>query len=194
MTTTALMTELEALNLMLTVSDEAPVQTLEVTGHLPLSIARGILNQTSRVVQSTGWAFNTERCYPLSRDIDGRIPLAPNTLSMDVDERYSDLDAIQRGLWLYDRHKHTYKFTQDLTGTVIVLLPWDELPQAARHYIAIRAARTLQGRLLAGDLRATELEEQIALNALQSYEADSADANFLTDSVSVSGVLLYRET
>ena len=195
MTTTALMTELEALNLMITAADEDPVQTASQPGHLPLSIAKGVLNDVSRVVQSMGWAFNTEYEYPLSRDVDGRIALSPNTLSVDVDESNTDVNAIQRGLSLYDRKNHSYVFPRDLTGTLMVLLTWDELPQSARYYIAMRAARSLQVRLQAGEavFKYSEQDEQMALLALQSFESDTSDANFLTDSWSCASVLQYRE-
>lgn len=193
MTATTLLTELEAVNLMLMAADEAPVQTLSQPGHLPLSTAKSVLNDTSRVVQSKGWAFNTEDGFPLPRDTEGHIPIAPNVLSIDVDDS-TDVKAVQRGTKLYDRKNHTSVFQQDLTGTVILLLPWDELPQAARHYIAVRAARTLQVRLQAGESvhSLTEADETAALLALDSLEADTADANFLTDSTDVSSVLIGR--
>jgi hypothetical protein len=195
MTTTALTTELEALNLMLTAADEDPVQTATQAGHLPLSIAKGVLNDFSRVVQSLGWAFNTERDFPLPRDVTGRVTLSPNTLSADVNDIYSDIDPIQRGLSLYDKKNHTPIFTKDLLATVILLLPWDELPQAVRYYISIRASRVFQVRMQAGEgvFKYSEQDEFAALVALQSFEADTGDANFLTDSYSCAGVLLYRE-
>jgi hypothetical protein len=193
MTATTFLTELDALNMMLTAADEAPVQTATQSGHLPLSIAKAVLNDTSRMVQSKGWAFNTEDGFPLSRDTSGQIPLAPNVLSLDVDDVYG-VSPIQRGVRLYDRAKHTYTFDRDLTGTVILCLPWDELPQAARHYIAVRAARTFQTRMQAGESvhALTEEDELHALHAMSSLEADTADANFLTDSQSVSEALIGR--
>jgi hypothetical protein len=194
MTTTSLLSELEAVNIMLTAADEDPVQTLEQPGHLPLSIARSILDDVSRVVQSMGWAFNTERDFTFPPGTNGGITLSPNTLSVDIDDLYSDCDPVQRGLKLYDRKGHTYVFTRPLKGTIIFLLPWDELPHAARYYIAVRAARACQVRLQAGELvfKYSEQDEQMALLALQSFEADTADANFLTDSHSVSSVLAGR--
>lgn len=193
MSATTLLTELEAINLMLTAADEAPVQALTQPGHLPLSIAKSVLNDTSRVVQSRGWAFNTEQGFPLTRDVNGEIAVAPNVLSLDVDD-YAGMKPVQRGSRLYDRERHTYVFDRDLKGTVIFLLPWEELPQPARHYIAVKAARTLQARLQAGQTvySMTEDDEVAALQALESYEADTADANFLTDSVDVAVTLLGR--
>jgi hypothetical protein len=190
-----MMTELEALNLMLSAAEEAPVQTITQPGHLPLSVAKGILEETSRVVQSLGWSFNTEYEYPFGRTVDGRIPLAPNTLSIDIDDKWTAVSPVQRGLALYDRKAHSYQFPSDLTGTLLVMLPWVELPQPARYYIAVRAARVMQVRMQTSETshQFTAENEQQALEAIQSYEADTSDANFLTDSHSVASVLLYRE-
>lgn len=192
--TNALTTELEALNMMLTAADEAPVQSASVSGQLPLSIAKSVLLDTSRVVQGMGWSFNTEFQFPLARNPAGEILLAPNVISVDVDDTHR-VNAVQRGSRLYDRGNHTHTFTRDLTGTVVLFLAWDELPQPVRHYIAVRAARSFQVRMQAGDSvhAMTEADEQAALLALQSHEADAADANFLTDSYSVSSVLLGRQ-
>lgn len=194
MTATTAITELEALNMMLTAADEAPVQTASQPGHLPLSIAKDVLNDTVRVVLTLGWTFNTEHEFPLALDTSGGIPIAPNVLSVDVDDKWYGVSAVQRGLRLYDRKSHSYTFTQPLTGTVILALPWDEIPQPLRQYIAIRAARAYQARMQAGEavFKFTEQDEQMALLAAQSYEADVADANFLTDSISVSSVLAGR--
>lgn len=195
MTTVAYTTELEAINLMLWAADEAPVQTLSQPGHLPLSLAKAALDEVSRAVQLTGWAFNTEHEYPLTRDNAGRITVASNMLSVDVDDTFTSVSPVVRGTALYDRKNHTYTFTQDLTAKVIFLLPWEELPQAARHYIAVRASRVFQARMQAGEtaFKLSEQDEQLARLGLESAEADEADANFLTDSYSVSSVLMYRE-
>ncbi|QSI31474.1 hypothetical protein GNX71_18575 [Variovorax sp. RKNM96] len=196
MTTTALLSELEALNIMLQAADEAPVQTAQQAGHLPLSIAKGILNDVSRTVQSKGYAFNMEYDFPLFRDVNGRITLSANCLNVDVNDEFTSVAPITRGLQLYDRKNHTDIFSIDLKATVTFLLGWDSLPQAARNYIAIRAARSFAVRMQTGDLtvRATQAEEDSALMALDALEADQADANFLTDSWSCSQVLYGRET
>jgi hypothetical protein len=194
-TTVAFTSELEAVNLLLWAADEAPVQTLSQPGHLPLSLAKAALDETSRVVQSMGWSFNSEDEYPLVRTVDGRIPLAPNMLSVDVDDKFTRVKPVQRGNTLYDRKAHSYVFDEDLTGTALFLLPWDELPQQARQYIAVRASRLFQARMQTGEVsyKLSEADEVHALASLQSFEADSADANFLTDSHSVASVLMYRD-
>lgn len=194
MTTSALTTELEALNTMLVAADEAPVQTASQPGHFPLTTAKQVLAEQSRLVQSAGWAFNTEYEFPLTRSSDGTIALPPNALSVDVEGPNDRVNAVQRGTKLYDRKNHRWTFEEDLKAMVIFLLPWDQLPQPARHYITVKAARVFQARMQAGDgpFSMTAEQEEAALMALQSHEQDSADANFLTDSYSVASVLYGR--
>ena len=73
MTATTLTSELEAVNIMLEACDEAPVTSLVQSGIYPLDRAKGILSETSRVVQSLGWRFNTEYEFPLTRDEAGAV-------------------------------------------------------------------------------------------------------------------------
>ena len=66
MTKPTSMTELEAVNVLLTTIGEQPInsfwnQTTDVT------IARQVLNEVNREVQSQGWHFNTETDVTRSR-------------------------------------------------------------------------------------------------------------------------------
>jgi hypothetical protein len=50
---------------------------------------------------------------------------------------------------IWDRTKNTATFTVDtLTVNMTFLLDWEDLPEQARRYIAIKAGRTLQSRLV----------------------------------------------
>lgn len=195
MTLTTLTSELEAVNTMLEAAEEAPVASLALAGLYPLDRAKAILSETSRVVQSGGWKFNTEYEFPLTRDGAGLITLPDNAARVDVDNKHDDVDPVQRGLRLYDSKRHTYTFARDLTATVVFILGWDELPQPARHYITIRAARTLQGRSAVSEsaYRYSADDEQCALLALSDHEAEVGDHNMLRDSWSVGSVLFDRE-
>jgi hypothetical protein len=193
MSTTVNTTELEAINVLLAVADEAPVQSLTVPGLQPLSHARTVLNEASRLVQSAGWKFNTEYEYPLPRQIDNTIALPPNAVKIDVDDScLGTEDPVARGIRLYDAKNHTYTFTRDLTATVVFLLPWEELPQPARHYIMIKAARTFQGRQAgAGSVDGyTANDEEHALLAFSQHEADVGDHNTLRDNWSTAQILM----
>lgn len=185
------LSELKAVNLILKAIDEPPVSNLLLSGLLPLERAKASLEEASLSVQTTGWTFNTEYEYPLARQLDKTITLPENVIRVDVDDRHTQVDPVLRGIRLYDRKNHSYSFDKDLTGTVILALDWDELPQPARHYIALHAACSLQGPMsVAAELiRGTQEERQAAWLGLQQSEADESDANMLRDSNSVLNVL-----
>ncbi len=191
MTATTLTSELEAVNTLLDAAGESPVDTLETSGLADVAAARTLLSEQSRLVQSLGWAFNTEYEYPLPPSEDGLITLPKNTLRVDADNRFTNVDVVQRGLRLYDRKNHTYTFSQTLTGNITFLLDFDELPQTARHYIMVKSARIYQARVLGSDtqFKFSEAEEFAALVALKSAEEESADHNMLTGSWAVARIL-----
>ena len=190
-TATTMTSELEAINIILTAAEEAPVQSLDLSGLYPLDAAKACLSEASRVVQSLGWKFNTEEDYPLTRNGSNEIQLPPGMIRADVNDDYTDVNPVQRGQRLYDIKAHSYTFTRDLKATVVVLLEWNELPEPARRYILIRAARTMQGRTSVSEsaYKYSESDEQMALVALGSHEAEVGDHNMLRDSRSVSSVL-----
>ncbi|UIL29739.1 hypothetical protein LZK75_11385 [Rhizobium leguminosarum] len=101
-------TELEAINLMLSVIGESPVNTVEDTGLVDAVVARQILIQSSRDVQLVGWHWNTEIDYPIAASFpEGELTLPPNTLKVDTAGADAGLDLVQRGNRLYDRKNHT---------------------------------------------------------------------------------------
>ena len=59
-------TELQAVNIMLSVIGEAPINTLAGSTTTDVSIAINLLNETSMSVQSMGWNFNTHYNYSVS--------------------------------------------------------------------------------------------------------------------------------
>lgn len=184
MTAITLTSELDAVNLMLDVIGEAPVNTLETTKMTDVAKAKAALSELSRTVQSRGWHFNTEREYPLAADVDGNVNLPSNTLRFDVNYRSASLDLTQRGARLYDRENHTYNIGETVYVDIVFLLPWTDLPETARKYIAIRAARTFQKRQL-GDEKAdvfTAEDEQEAKLAFLHAEDDSDDSSLLDGS------------
>lgn len=190
--TMTLLTELQAVNIILQAIDEPPVSSLELSGLLPLDRAKAKLNECSLLVQSGGWSFNTEEDYPLTRQVDGTITLPENTLRVDVnDEFLPSVAPVLRGLRLYDKANRSYTFEKDLKGTVVFALSWDELPQPARHYIAHHAAVELQGLQSVSDtlIRGAERAKEAAWQALMQLEMDEGDHNVLRGSSSVLNIL-----
>jgi hypothetical protein len=194
MTTTALTSELEAINIILQAAEEAPVQSLALTGLYPLDKAKGILSEASAAVQSTGWKFNSEEDFSVSPDGAGQITLPANMLRFDVAPSNS-YKAVQRGTRLYDAQSHSYVFSGAVKGTAVFLLSWDELPQPARYFVAIKAARTMQGRSSISEsaYRYSLDDEQAARLALSEHETVTGDYNMLRDSWSCASVLQGRE-
>ena len=73
MTKPAAMTELEAVNVLLTTIGEAPVNTLTGKQTTDVAIAQQVLNEVNREVQSRGWHFNTEYDVELIPDTSNNI-------------------------------------------------------------------------------------------------------------------------
>lgn len=175
-------TEIEAVNIMLSVIGEAPINSLE--GSLPLdaSIAKRTLDETSRRTQTRGWHFNTEDGVPFQPDISGMINLPNNILRIDLDKRYASpfgVDPVQRGNRLYDRGSRSYIFSEVLECEVVYQLPFNELPEAARTFIVVRAARLFAQRQTGADsLDAyTAEDEKQAMVLLMETEENTGDYN-----------------
>lgn len=175
-TTPPLLTELEAVNVMLSVIGEAPINTLTGAATVDVIQAKAILSQISREVQTAGWHFNSEKEYPLVPDINQEITLATNMVRVDADQ-YPELDVVQRGLRLYNRKDHTFKFEKTVKAEVVFLLSFEEIPQVARQFIVIRAARIFQDRMVGSDVlhSFTAADEQKALADLKDAEGDTGD-------------------
>lgn len=168
-------TELEAVNFMLESIGELPVNTLEVSGVTEASIAHSNLTNASRNFQARGWDFNTEQDYPLALDEYSQLVLPPTTLKVDAMDR--TVEIIQRGTKLYDKKNHTYTFTLVPKVEITFFLPFEELPQAVRHYITVVAYRDFQRKVIGSDTinSMTQEDEMKALVAVMEMEADTAD-------------------
>lgn len=179
------MTELDAVNLMLSVIGESPVNSLSVSGLADVAVAQQILEETSREVQEKGWTFNTEDRVTLPFTAGGEINIPSNALRIKLDEGY-DGSLTQRGSRMYDRENHTYVFdtTRTLAFQITYMLAFEELPQAARSYIAIAAARKFQKRAISSDQleKFTAEDEAQAKAQLLDMDTDAGDYNLIYDS------------
>ena len=172
-------TELQAINLMLSALGEAPINSLEPTTETAdVSLAKAILLETSRETQSLGWHFNRETDVTLVPTADDRIEVPTNAASIDVEGKDAGITQyIQRGEYLYNKTDHTYDISSELKCTVTFMLIWEELPQVARHYIMVKAARRFQDRVVgAGDQHDfNQIDEYQALLALKASESTEGD-------------------
>jgi len=185
-------TELEAVNTMLNNIGEAPVNTLVNMTSVDAITALSILRSVNRGVQAEGWFFNSEYDYPLVPDQNNNLALPTNLMAVDSSNVSSLHDVVQRGSRAYDRKNHTYTFTDTVKCNLILLLSFEEIPEAARNYIALRASRILQDRILGSDsLHGMNREDEYrALTVLRLMESENADYNILTGNSDVSRILM----
>ncbi len=187
-------TELEAVNAMLQSIQESPVSSVTNPGSVDAVTAIAILRETSRAIQSNGYSFNTEYNYPLAANGSGYVPIPANCLEVDMDPNGPDAscDIVQRGQRLYDRYNRTYAIGRTVKVEMIIMLDFEELPQTARHYIAMSAARIFQGRQIGSTSLDgfTAKDEMNALVAFKRQENRNADHNVLASSA--AGRVLRR--
>jgi len=181
MTTQSRTTELEAINTILSTIGEAPLNTL--TGSLPVdgTIAKNVLSEVAREVQSQGWHFNTHINVTLARDTDNKVPIATNVVRVELDPRkYSkgQYDIVQRDSFLYNLAENKDTFDINFEKVKIVyLLPFNEIPEQAKRYITIRSARIFHDRTLgANTLHKFSVEDEAkALTILKQAESLTGD-------------------
>ena len=186
-----LTSELEAVNRVLRMMGEAPVNSLE--GQFGLARqAHDSLKETSRTVQAEGWSFNTDYERTLTRTAGtNEIELSSDISRVKIDPyEYPDNEVVQRGLKLYDRRKNTSVFEEDLTADVTYILSWTDLPEHARQYIMIKAGRQLQDQILgSADLTQINLTMEAEAKALFMEEENNAgDHNMIRGNPNHTGV------
>ena len=136
--------ELEAVNRVLQMLGEAPVNSL--SGQFGLAKqAQDSLTDVSRRVQAEGWSFNTDYQVTIKPDANKNLLVGSNVSRVVVDIlAYPDYDIVERKGKLYDRLNQTFEFTDEVKADLTYMYDWDELPEHARQYIMTRAGRQLQ--------------------------------------------------
>ncbi len=177
-------TELQAVNTMLSAIGEAPVNSISGTNNVDVSVAKNILDETSLSIQSEGWNFNTEYNVTYTKDTDNKIPLPSNAVQADSNSQYRDRNVVIRNGYLYDLDNHSDVFTSSVvtpTVDVVLIQQFEHLPEYARRYIAIKAARRFAARFIgdAGLAELMQVDEQEAYNNFKQSDSRSEDNNIL---------------
>ena len=172
-------TELDAVNEIIGAIGEAPVNTLDNMNNVDVINAMRLLRGVNRRVQSKGWSFNLIESYTLNPDVfTKRIPWSATFLFIKGTDgtKYT-----KRGEYLYDFDNQTEIFEKAITVEVILLVDFEDMPEAARNYITAKASKQFQTRYL-GDAALTEelsRDEMAAWQELQEYELDLNNYNVL---------------
>lgn len=173
-------TTLEAVNILLKAIGEAAVSDLtETAGSADVEAAFTTLQEVSRSVQMEGWTFNTEEEYPIAPDVDGCLTLPAGTLKVDTTGVDRSVRLVMRGNRLYDRRNHTYVFDRPYLVNLVVLLPFEDLPEVARNYITIKAARRFSDDELGSDTvhRFKISDEEEARVMMEQFDVEDDDTS-----------------
>jgi len=176
-------TKLNAINTMLSAIGEPPVNTLS-SQRADSNLAEQILDEVSREIQSYGWHFNSEYKVTLAPDSSGYIYISENVVRVDTNpNKYTDLDIVLRGNRLYDKVTNSYVFSSSIEVDRIVMLEFEEIPEPARRYIMIRAARIFGDRMIGSEKHHmfTGQDEMMAMAKMREYENDTADYSIFED-------------
>lgn len=176
-------TELEAVNRLLGSIGQGPVNTLEFSGIPDVTTAVSFLRETLKDVEAIGWSWNTDRNYTLNPDPSGYIALPDGALEADPEDKSGTI-IVRRNpatdkLSLYDADAQSFKFEEAVDVYIVWAFPFEDIPQAARTYVTIAAARRFQSQVVTSQVleRFEQEEEQRAYAGLYRIERRVRDAN-----------------
>ena len=187
--------KLNAVNTLLAIIGEAPVNSLNPPLTGDASLADQVIDEVSREVQGAGWSWNTMLYDSIPLDAStGQSQLPSNTLAVRFNPiSYPSQRFVLRGLRLFDRVKNTYDLRSSLgvalTGNssnivaeIIEELDWDSIPETGKRYITVRAGRIFANRAVtsASIESYTAEDEQNALQTLKRTEDMAQNYNFIS--------------
>ena len=175
------LTKLEAANQVLSSIGEAPVNTIEGQTSMMARLAVRELDKTTRSVQLEPWHFNRVREMTLSVDATTGFIQVPESVSrFDVPDEPS---VIVRGDRLFDRARNSFVFDRGVTGSAIILLSFEELPEEAKELVVAQASKQLYAQHVGsaeGQRNLYELWVQ-ARALMVDWDCEMADYNMMDD-------------
>ena len=173
------MTELQAVNLLLSAIGEAAVSSLETATTVEVTQAKNLLSNVNRAAQQKGWHFNTEWDVVLTRDSDDRIPLSESILSVYQPGQLMTIRGRSGSMFAYDLDNNTFTWTKNLNNAVtITLLDFIDSPNTFRQYVTTRAARIFQEEIIG----------QVSAETVNRQEEAEAYADLLDDDAERAGL------
>lgn len=174
--------ELAAVNEMLTSIGQTPVQSLSVHGIGDVALAHQFLTAVTRSTQLVGWDFNTDDPYTLNPDTDGFLKVPAGVLRIDPVEKASTLKRRRHpeGFWaIWNSDEQSWLHAAPVDFRIVWAFAFDDMPDSARHFVALSAARRFQMKLIGStslDGYGAE-DENSAWLLLQRDERASRDTN-----------------
>ena len=167
-------TELDAVNNIIGTLGEAPIDTLEDLTNVDAINALRILQEVSRNEQARGWSFNLIEDFVLNPDENdnNRIPWNDRYLYVEGEE---GTKLVRYGQHMKDLVRNSDYFPQAIRATVVLLIPFEELPEQMRSYIVAKAGFMFQSAYYGdeGMMKITEMQVQDSWQHLMDYEMDN---------------------
>lgn len=187
-------TLVDAVNVCLAGIGREPVPEVD-TPDLDAAMALAIINQISQEVQlngGRGWWFNQERGWKLQPETSTGIIYVPNSAVSILEVRpalHNKGNSLTiRGNKVYDTDQHTFDLrhiSEDaIEFSLVMLLPYEDLPLSAKTAITWRARRIFVSDVL-GDHQQAGREEMIEARAWQTLTSEhsrNSRRNALIDS------------
>lgn len=142
-------TELDAVNAMLDTIGESPVSDLDTVTSIDVAKARDMLRAFSREIQSKGWWFNVDEQYEFTLDAQGYCVIPNQILSLRPSIGGLRLTLRNKRVWDLDNKTNTFDTAP--VCDVVWFFDYEDLPESARRYIAIRAGRVFQTSVLGSE-------------------------------------------
>lgn len=170
-------TELDAINAIIAVIGEAPVNTLEGDGNVDAMSARQLLATVSAEKQDKGWVFNVDEGYTLIPDtFSQQIVWSPSFLRIITP---SGTPYVNNQGFVYDRLARTDRFTGPITVTMTEEVPFEQLPFCFRQWITYVAAKRFNANNFGDPGIDAELAQRITVaeQAVDEFEIDYGGYN-----------------
>lgn len=174
----SMLTELEAMNQILSVTGDAPVSNINSTYEQAV-VARRILLEISKEKQAKGYWFNEIDEMLILKDSNGEVNLPTETIRADIPRDKGRL--VQRGLKIFNKLLNTYTINEDVYVNIVTELSWTLLPQSFRQMVVSYASLRYNAEYfgspeLDSTIRADIFNKDIAL---QTEDIDNRDLNMV---------------
>ncbi|MDT8900647.1 hypothetical protein [Anaeroselena agilis] len=164
----------DAINEILSAIGDAPVNSIENPTNVNVINAIAILERTNRKEQARGWSFNIRESYTLNPDTTTKkIPWSNLFLRI---KSADGTKYVRRGDYLYNFTDQTYTFERAIEVECILLVSFEEMPEAMRSYITAKAALEFQVKYQGDEALTEELKRNLA-DAWARLQEDEMDLN-----------------
>jgi len=177
-TTVSPTTELEAVNQLLSVIGEPPVNSFDYEGVPSVSIARDEIKRVTRQVQAAGLNFNSEE-VELQPDENDHVYLPEGTYAVKPVDRTRNI--VWRGDRLYDKDNNTDLFTEPVKMRLTRGFDFQDAPEHVRQYIVVKAGRIFQDRMV-GSKELHQFNKDDEMEArIRMYRMENTDMEILRE-------------